>query len=471
MLSPRTFLICLAAATSGCGNHGVSAPSPGSAPAEVAASGSMFEVRSGTALKARWLVGEGGARVFDGFSYGEFPCSFSWVEGRTVCNPGVLQRARPLFDSFFYADERCSEPLLPKGPGSHTQFVHGTCPLAIAVFEPEPTPAEYTTVYQGDGQRCWQVPEAETPPGLYRGTDITAKVAGGRLVRGPARDGWAPLFAEGDDGARAFVAWIRVRDGAFCSFGLEDAVQGKGRCLPYALSTGEAFADARCTSPVASSGFPAPCDRPVFIRGQSSACDDGTLHEAGARLMESFHRGAGGTCVGGRSSAAAFDLGPAVARETFPAGTLRVVAGPGRLRPLAIDGPLGLTPVEQAFWDRQLETVCRAGSEGGEVRKRCEPLARWVSSVLFADAACTVEVLSVDRCGPAYGFARQNVFLSGGGGFTRMYKVRGPHAGPIFVHKDGVCAPGTPEAGQQLLAAERLDPDIAFARVELETDP
>jgi hypothetical protein len=471
MLWPRSFLICLAAATSGCGNKGASTPPAGSPPTEVAAAGSMFEVRSGTELKARWLVGEGGARIFDGFSYSDFACSFNWVEGRTVCNPGVLQRARPLFDSFYYADEQCSEPLLPKGPGSHTQYVHGTCPPAIAVFQAEPAPAEYTTVYQGDGQRCWRVADAETPQGLYRGVDVTAKVAGGRLVRGPERDGWAPLFAEGDDGARAFVVWTRVRDGAFCSFGLEDAAQGRGRCLPYALPAGEAFADARCTSPVASSGFPAPCDQPVFIRGQSSGCDSGTLHEAGARLMESFHRGAGGTCVGGRSSAATFALGPEVANEMFPAGTLRVVAGPGRLRPLAIDGPLGLTPVEKAFWDRHLETVCRAGSEGGEVRSRCEPLARWVSSVFFADAACTVEVLSVDTCGPAYAFARQNVFFSGGGGATRIFKVRGPHTGPSFVRKDSVCAPGTPEAGQQLVAADRLDPETAFARVELQTDP
>jgi hypothetical protein len=76
------------------------------------------------------------------------------------------------------------------------------------------------------------------------------------------------------------------------------------------------------------------------VRGSASACDDGELYEAGPRIPEPFVRRDQG-CVALHPSAAFFAVGPKVSPESFPAGTLRVVAGPGRLRPLAIDGRWG----------------------------------------------------------------------------------------------------------------------------------
>src|SRR6185436_1726275 len=54
-------------------------------PTEVAVSGPLFDVRSGSKLKVRWLVGEGGARLFDGFEEPLGRCSFSLIKGRTLC--------------------------------------------------------------------------------------------------------------------------------------------------------------------------------------------------------------------------------------------------------------------------------------------------------------------------------------------------------------------------------------------------
>jgi hypothetical protein len=166
-------------------------------------------------------------------------------------------------------------------------------------------------------------------------------------------------------------------------------------------------------------------------------------------------------------------VGAKVSPESFPAGTLRVVAGPGRLRPLAIDGPLGLTPVREAFWDRRLETVCRVFDEvsKGDPR-RCEPLMHAVNGAYFADAACTIPVVAVNACRAARRFARLLVYNSPGGGvYTTIYRVGDEHHGPIFDRSEGPCGPVTPEAGQRLLRVQKVDPETTFAQVELAVDP
>src|SRR5688572_21403132 len=103
MIRSSAWLALLAACSSGAGTtrttlDGAAPPASSTAPAnpnQVAPGGPLFEVRSGSKLKARWLVGEGGARIFDGFSYSGGRCWFNWVEERSLCTPSFFQRPRP----------------------------------------------------------------------------------------------------------------------------------------------------------------------------------------------------------------------------------------------------------------------------------------------------------------------------------------------------------------------------------------
>jgi hypothetical protein len=186
-------------------------------------------------LKVRWLVGRGRRSAV------------RWVRGAAralLVQPG--RGAEPVRAAVLRA-AAAAPRLLPL----RRRALHATAaapgPWAGPSTGAEPVPAidrglrggcrarRLHTVYLGDGQRCWPAPDGAAPTGLHQGVDITASLPGGRLVRGPERSGWAPVFSEGDDGSRAFASWSGQRTEPSATFGVETRPR-EGRCLPYAMS-------------------------------------------------------------------------------------------------------------------------------------------------------------------------------------------------------------------------------------------
>lgn len=431
---------------------------------------SPLQTRSGTTFKARWRVSADGVRTFaDGQWSWNGSCRFTVPRGDTVVCGGSTQAWWP-DDPVGYADEQCTQPAMPLprfGGGSARPvtalFSSGTCPAEAAFYEPDPDGPPLARVYQGDGRRCWPLPEEQTSK-FRRARELPRRFEA-RLVTGPARNGWAPVMIESDDGAREFWAWKSATDGSYCYF--RTASDGVMRCLPHAPSlewwssvTSEFYADDRCSARAAVDVVNG-CERTRHALAKADGCGGRVaVHEGGPRLEHPF-RLDGSRCVPASDrSLAAFSHGPEIPPRNFPEVRYAPGAGTTRMRPLYITGMPEPTPVHGKLWDSRLGVPCDAGGE------RCLPVSSSVGLGYFSDAQCT-RALAADSgpCVVETGFGRE---LVPGAGYSDVHRLRGRYTGPVFRKRDGACMPFEPAAGTVFLVAERMSDDdfVAISEVQ-----
>jgi hypothetical protein len=382
-----------------CALAGSALGSCAEAPPEDPPENDTWAPKSGSRLKARYLVDETGTRVFAGWfdeQRGEYCRVARGEAGRYYCFPFAN---RSLF-----ADPRCQQPV----------GVHGACAM------------RYAATTRGD-LRCdnesmavWQEAGDFTLPSVYslsndtcRGPDLpavtsgilvntTGRLAEAQLVGGDARPPRMDLklasrVVQFDDGAKAPAVLMDYR-WSRCS----PALTATGlRCVPdaavYVGTDGPFFDDASCSTKVAHADAPACLTPKVAVTATlNEGCPliDGAYAVGRRRDARSVYASA--SCQRGQPLPGVFyELGASLGLDAFPA--LQVEErGQGRIRVrtfAAGDGaPLPYLGVR--LFDSALGVPCRVVpvSDG---TLRCLPVdgpARVdaAAAARFADNACQI---------------------------------------------------------------------------------
>jgi hypothetical protein len=453
---------------------------------------STWEPVSGSRLSARFLLGEDGLRVFDGWfdnQRGE-PCRIARGQGgRYYCFPAA--------NAAVFSDARCQQPL-----GSHQECAY-----------------RYTGVVRGD-RRCgnetltlWN--EGEPVPSYSRfrlindfcsGPDtseggvfvgLTGRVPENALVAGEPYTARASL--------RLGPRVIRFEDGSTAPFEMFDNSQSRAcvrmqtvsgvRCLPenvvYVGPTGPYWADEACSQRVAHADAPA-CLRPA-VALVTEVVDGCTMvreaYRPGERLDPRWVF-SGGDCQGNRIIPGHFyALGAPVDLQTFPELRLRETgSGRIRVRSYSAADAVSISPLGQFLFDAQLGMECRvAVAEDGVLR--CLPLAGpsvvegELGGAAYADAGCRRPLARYNPAGtcrsamPAMaGVARASqkrcldATATGPGsrddrrpGRWEIHRLGKRHEGELFFGGNGSCQPGPGAAGDEFYEMEETVPPDTFA--------
>jgi hypothetical protein len=454
---------------------------------------STWEPVSGSRLSARFLLGENGLRVFDGWfdnDRGE-PCRVARGQGgRYYCFPAA--------NAAVFSDARCQQPL-----GQHLECAF-----------------RYTGVVRGD-RRCgndtltlWQEGEPVLSGSRFRLTNdfcsgpdtteggvfvgLTGRVPENTLVSGE------PYLARAS--LRLGPRVIRFEDGSTAPFEMYDNSQNRAcvrmqtvrgvRCLPetavFVGPTGPYWADETCsTQRVAHVDAPA-CLRPA-VALVTEVVDGCTLVREAYRPGERLDPRtvfSGGDCQGGRLIPGHFyQLGAPVSLETFPELSLREVgSGRIRVRSYSANDAVSISPLGQFLFDAQLGIECKvAVAEDGVLR--CLPLSGpsvvegEAGGAAFADAGCRRPLARYNPAGtcrsamPAMaGVARAShkrcldATATGPGsrddrrpGRWEIHRLGKRHEGEVFFGGDGSCQPGPGAAGDEFYEMEETLPPDTFA--------
>jgi hypothetical protein len=476
--------LALAGAAAACSDT-----APTAQPAEL----TVWDARSGSRLEARYLKGEDGTRVFDGWfdrSRGE-PCQIRRGEGgRYACFP----EANPAV----FLDDRCRQPA-----GEHqacarryTGVTRGDRRCGnenLSLFE-EAGPLEVPAPFRLSNDFC--VAAAGGVPG---GPQVTlgARVADNLLVSGTLEVPRPDLKL----GPRV----VRFTDGAVAPMDLWDIGRNRPcvrvettqgiRCIPENVlfiggDHGPYFADRACTVPIAHD-IAAACLTPTLALklDTSSGC---------ARVTEAFALApnqrrdprevfSGPDCRDRQVLPGHFYLpGDPVNLALYPELTVQE-SGSGRirLRSFAATDGVSIPVLGQHLYDTQLAVECQVAVANDGVL-RCLPLAGPVldadaatTGAGFADAACArplARYRATQACvGPRPPAAmvarvsRRRCLAEGESGLGsrddrqtgrwEILRLGARHDGEVFLSAGGTCQPGPRTAGEDLFElGEPLDP-------------
>jgi hypothetical protein len=466
-------------------------------PPAVTGAPSTWEPVSGTRLSARFLLGDDGLRVFDGWFdtlRGE-PCRVARGQGgRYYCFPAA--------NPSVFRDARCQQPL-----GQHLECAF-----------------RYTGVARGD-RRCandaltlWEEGEALTLPSRYRlandfctGPDTSE---GGSFVGLIGRVAESALVVGDSSLTRASLRLgprvIRFQDGSTAPFEMYDNSQNRAcvrvetarglRCLPesaiYVGPTGPYYADRTCSERVAHVEGPS-CLRPAvaLVTEVVNGC---------MRVREAYRPGmrldprevySGADCQAGQiMSGHYYQLGERIDLNTFPELRLRETgSGRIRLRTYSAGDDVGIAPLGQHLYDSQLGLECKVAVAADGVL-RCLPLAGpaliegEASAAAFADAGCRRPLARYNAAGSCQGAmpamagvarASQKRCLdsaaTGPGsrddrrpGRWDIYRLGRRHEGELFFHLGGACQPGAAATGDEFYEMEEPLAPETFAALREE---
>jgi len=351
-------------------------------------------VESGTRLRARWLDGGGGARLFQGFRDTDLDidCTFEFLgDGVAHCVPEAAITP-------YFSDPGCSQPVglddaCSPGVPSYARSLETvesaeTCRtesrFTYYPIDPD-APLGLSLVYYDFGNGCLPLDldafymTYELGPALDPSTfaGATAEIA---ALSGPLdRE-----YLEAEDGATQ-PTWLIDDAFGVCFYDGFD----EPRCAPIMEPSAgyQAFTDAECAVEVPDVGLdihaPSCLDPVVVSRYDGATCEQ--LHYQ-AEPFEADYVRVNGECVDG-DLGDAFQTGAVIPRTEFaPMEYLGV--GSGRLQAItwAVDGH----PVAQRnlVWDTELEIGCEPKLMDGV--QRCMPTDTVETQVgAFADAGCT----------------------------------------------------------------------------------
>jgi hypothetical protein len=458
---------------------------------------SSWEPASGSRLSARFLMGDDGLRIFDGWfdtARGEYCRVARGPNGRYFCFPS----ANPAV----YTDARCQQPL-----GQHLECAF-----------------RYTGVARGD-RRCgndtltlWEEGPEVHPPRRYRfsndfcsGPDTSD---GGSFVSLTARVPDSALLGGEPSLARASLRLgprvIRFEDGSTAPFEMFDNSQGRScvrmdtlsgtRCIPenavYVGPTGPYYADQACSEPVAHVEAGA-CLRPsvALVTELIGGCHRVRAAYRPGRRLDPQIVFSGAECLTGRIIPGHFyELGQPIDLSTFPELRQRE-AGSGRIRVRTFSAAddVSIPPLGQYLFDSQLGVECKVAVAADGVL-RCLPLTGpaliegEAGSAAFSDAGCRRPLARYNPAGACPGVmpamagvarASQKRCLdpaaTGRGsrddrrpGRWEIRRVGRRHEGEVFFQTGGVCQPGPPAQGDELYEMEESLPPETFVALSEE---
>jgi hypothetical protein len=483
-------LVCPWWAFAGCADG--QGPRPAQAP-------STWEPVSGSRLTARFLTGEDGSRIFDGWfdtERGEFCRVARGQNGRYYCFPS----SNPVV----YGDARCQQAM-----GQHLECAF-----------------RYTGISRGD-RRCgnetlslWEEGAPISPPARYRfANDFCAgpdTSDGGRFVSLAARVPDSALAAGdprlGPAALRLRPRLVRFEDGAEAPIELWDSsgnrscvrvetVQGT-RCLPenavYVGLAGPYYAEETCSERVAHAYAPA-CLRPAVALVAETVNGCMRVREAylpGQRLDPRMVYSGGDCQTGAIIPGHFYQLGTRLDLTSFPELRLHETGkGRIRLRTYSAADDISIAPLGQNLFDSKLGIECKIAVASDGVL-RCLPLTGpaliegEAAAAAFADAGCRhplarynattscaggsiaavgmVARASQKKClepeatGPGSRDDRQP-------GRWDIFRVGPRHEGEVYFRVGGVCQAGPPASGDEFYEmAETVAPDtfVAFRQAD-----
>lgn len=449
---------------------------------------------SGTRLKSRWQIADGGARQWLSFFDTErnFACEpYEAGGGPTVCAP----LASTLTFTSSFADARCSTPARAADAfqcdGDEFFLVESEAPasqcVAPAVRLWRSTRSTGSTLYaSGDAGVCGATP-LPSPAAVFTASAplplaSLVEFSTTQVQRGPL----TARFYVSADGARLLAGLGLPAGGPVDPSPYPD---GGGRFLPtvttYADTSFRDYADPACATTPAAYGFALPCpiagaETPLVRLFNVTPCSVSVaIHERGPLLSQDggvWSKAEGGQCMPGSAEKRLFVLGPRVSDDTYPAlKTMKV--GQGRLRFLALVDAAGNVSQRQGTWrDEALGVTCQP-LKASDDSLRCLPLeldgqlldfeARW-----FADSACSRPLFEelVPSCGrpaPRYLLSRPRL-ASGSPDPCRGWTVFGIGArvqgAQVWVRDQGtgtctmVPAPATPLLETAVLPPSAFEP-------------
>ncbi len=349
--------------------------------------------RSGSRLRARAFVAEGGAALSQGFTDSQFdaPCAFALAaDGKLRCLPGAGEQV--------FVDEGCSRIATGLMSTTAPRFLSdrgcaGTGAVVRRVGQRISATQTYVRTAAGAcvaaptfQHSFWALGEVVAPETFVAAT-VTRESRGGNLAieRRVAEDGAMEVSTALLDTERnatcGYEYWTKrciPRDAAWASF--------YGGAPYFAL-------DASCTAPIAQPS--SRCGVPSVVKVEDKdACGTRALRltAVGGAVHHMFQRnGVGGSCSAGADAGDAvvgYELGNPLAETAFPAlgivnlGDARIVVG-------ALASASGEALVGATFIDTKLDAPCEARDVNGELR--CAP-GTSLKDNTYDDTACTTFV-------------------------------------------------------------------------------
>lgn len=436
--------------------------------------------RSGTRLRARFFVEEGGVRVFSTWYDRELDatCAFAPVEGTWRCVPSHAP-------STTFRDDACTDPLVERAADAcdpPAPFVsipaREACGDAFVALFPIGARTAPAVVYDrlGDGTCVAREP---SPAAVYYG--VQAAIEPGALVAAvEARDDGAGRLAlvrlESDDGAVQPVAVHDAELDAPCTF-LGVVVDGPDalRCYPDAIDVAF-YADSLCSQRLAATDAACVGEAPGFART--------VVREGCATIVTTYERGevssaldvfvtSGDMCVPGDAAGlAVFDVGAEVPLDALASVARAPGEAAARLRAYELHAE-GFTRITRALHDAERGVDCDLLDTADGVR--CVPKGIVVDEVtFFADAGCTTPLpvwqeTVPQACPPPSPptVLLQPTAVDACTSHVRVFEIGEPVA-MAYTGAPDACTPYTPAEGELLhpLGAE-IAPDAFVELVEL----
>jgi hypothetical protein len=447
---------------------------------------SSWQPLGGSRLQARFLLGDDGTRLFDGWfdtQRGEFCRVARGQNGRYYCFPS----ANPVV----YRDARCQQAM-----GQHVECAF-----------------RYTGIPRGD-RRCgnetltlWEEGEAADLPSRYRfandlcaGPDTSeggrfvslgARVPDSALVGGDARLGPADL--------RLRPRTVRFEDGAEAPMEMWDSSANRAcvrvettqgtRCLPenalYVGLTGPYFAEETCSQPVAHAFAPA-CLRPAVALVTETVNGCMRVREAylpGQRLDPRMVYSGGDCHTGSVIPGHFYQLGGKLDLSSFPQLRLHETgSGRIRVRTYSAADDVSIAPLGQNLYDAQLGIECKVAVASDGVL-RCLPVTGpaliegEATAAAFADPGCRRALARYNAAAacqagaaPAMAMvarASQKKCLdreaTGPGsrddrqpGRWDIFRLGPRHQGEVYFRVGGLCQAGPPTDGDEFYPMEEM---------------
>ncbi len=460
---------------------------------------SSWQPISGSRLSARFLLGDDGSRIFDGWfdtQRAEYCRVARGQNGRYYCFPSS--------NPAVYGDARCQQAM-----GQH---------LACAF--------RYTGITRGD-RRCgnetltlWEEGASVSPPVRYRFTNDFCTgpdtSEGGRFVSLASRVNEGALVSGepvlGPSALRLRPRSIFFEDGSQAPIELYDSSQNRAcvrvetvrgtRCLPenavYIGLSGPYWANEACTQPVAQALAPA-CFKPsiALVAERINGC---------VRVRDAYLTGArldprlvysGPDCHTDEIMPGHFyELGQKLDLGSFPELRLHETgSGRIRLRTYSAADDVAISPLGQNLYDAQLGIECQA-AVASDGTLRCLPVTgplieRDDTSAAFADPGCRRLLARYNVTASCHGAEQPEVAMvasrasqkkcldpeaTGPGsrddrrpGRWDIFRLGPRHGGEVYFRVGGTCQVGAPAGGEEFYEmADTVPPEtfVAFREVD-----